>query len=187
MRLLETVHILDGEALNLAYHQARLDRSRFQLGFNDTLRLELSPPNTGEFRCRIVYEKEIEKVEYLPYRYKEISTFKLVHSDIAYDLKYEDRTEINVLIQKHPEADEIIIIKDSLITDTSIANLCFFDGTHWLTPKIPLLQGTCRQRLLDSQKIIASDIDYRSLKNFSKIAVMNAMTDFRIIENAIIL
>jgi len=187
MRLLETIHVLDGEALNLGYHQQRLDRSRLQLGFNDTLTLELLPPKEGEFRCRVLYEKEIEKIEYLPYTKKQISTLKLVHSDIIYDLKYEDRTEINALLEKHPEADDIIIVKDSLITDTSIANLCFFDGTNWLTPKSPLLQGTCRQRLLDTHKIIPSDIDYRSLKDFSKIAMMNAMIDFQIIENAIIL
>lgn len=187
MRLLETIHILEGEVLNLGYHQQRMDRSRLLLGFHDSLILELSPPEKGEFRCRVLYEKEIEKIEFLPYKRKEISSFKLVHSGIVYDLKYEDRSEIDALIQKYPEADEIIIIKDSLITDTSIANLCFFDGTDWITPKKPLLHGTCRQRLLDKNKIIASDIDYRSLNNFSKIAVINAMTDFQIIENAIIL
>lgn len=187
MRLLETIHILEGEALNLEYHQERVNQSRAQLGFHDLLTLELFPPKTGEFRCRVLYEKEIEKIEYLPYKRKRISSFKLVHSDIVYDLKYEDRTAIEALLAKNPEADEIIIIKDALITDTSIANLCFFDGTNWLTPKRPLLHGTCRQRLLDKRKIIAADIDYRTLKNFSKIAVMNAMTDFQIIENAIIL
>jgi 4-amino-4-deoxychorismate lyase len=187
MRLLETIHILDGEALNLDYHQERIDRSRSQLGFKDKLELELSPPKNGEHRCRVLYEKEIEKVEYLSYKRKEISSFKLVHSDIIYDLKYEDREEINALLEKHPEADDIIIIKDGLVTDTSIANLSFFDGTHWLTPRRPLLHGTCRQRLLEAGKIVTADIDHRSLKDFSKIAVMNAMTDFHIIENAIIL
>jgi len=187
MRLLETIHILEGKALNLDYHQERMDRSRSQLGFKGKLELKLSPPKNGEYRCRVLYEKEIEKVEYLAYKRKDISSFKLVHSDIIYDLKYEDREEIHTLLEKHPEADDIIIIKDALITDTSIANLCFFDGTHWLTPKRPLLQGTCRQRLLDTNKIITADIDYRSLNDFSKIAVMNAMTDFHIIENAIIL
>jgi len=187
MRLLETIHILEGEALNLGYHQQRVNRSRSQLGFKDTLELKLSPPKDGEYRCRILYEKEIEKIEYLPYRRKKISSFKLVHSDIVYDFKYEDRAEINALLEKHPKADDIIIVKNSLITDTSIANLCFFDGIDWLTPKSPLLLGTCRQRLLDEHKIIPADIDYRSLKDFSKIAVMNAMTDFQIIENAIIL
>jgi len=187
MRLLETIHVLEGKALNLSYHQQRMDRSRFQLGFKDTLELKLSPPKSGEYRCRVLYEKEIEKIEYHSYKRKDLSSFKLVHSDIVYDLKYEDRSEINALLEKYPEADDIIIVKNALITDTSIANLCFFDGNHWLTPKRPLLYGTCRQRLLQTQKILPADIDYRSLKDFSKIAVMNAMMDFHIIENAIIL
>jgi 4-amino-4-deoxychorismate lyase len=187
MRLLETIHVLEGKALNLDYHKERMGCSRSQLGFKDAIELKLSPPKNGEYRCRILYEKEIEKIEYLPYTRKDLSSFKLVHSDIVYDLKYEDRNEINALLEKYPEADDIIIVKNALITDTSIANLCFFDGKHWLTPRSPLLHGTCRQRLLQMQKIVPADIDYRSLKDFSKIAVMNAMTDFHIIENAIIL
>lgn len=186
MRLLETIHIRDGEALHLEYHQQRIDYSRSKLGYSAPLVLNLSPPREGEFRCRVLYEKEIEQIEYLPYRQKKISTFALVHSDIIYDLKYEDREEINALLRQNPHTDEIIIVKDALVTDTSVANLCFFDGTHWLTPKTPLLHGTCRQRLLDEDKIKTADINYKSLKDFSKIAVMNAMTDFHIIEDAII-
>lgn len=185
-RLLETIKCLDGKVFNLDYHQKRFDDSRKRLGYTNLLKLFLTPPPKGLFRCRLVYEEEIEKIEFVPYELKKIKSFKLIDSNITYDLKYENRDEINALLQRKEDADEIIIVKDSLLTDTSIANLCFFDGESWLTPKIPLLYGTTRQRLLDSKKIKEAHISCHDLHKFSKIAVLNAMTGFHIIENAII-
>jgi 4-amino-4-deoxychorismate lyase len=185
-RLLETIKCLDGKVYHLDYHQKRFDLSRKRLGYNNPLKLFLTPPLKGLFRCRLIYEKEIEKIEFVPYNPKEFKRFKLIHSDITYDLKYEDRDEINALMAKKEDADEIIIVKDSLLTDTSIANLCLFDGKDWLTPRSPLLNGTTRQRLLDEKKIKEADISYEDIQKFSKIAIINAMIDFHIIENAII-
>ena len=187
MRLLETIRIKDAKVFNLHYHQKRLDDSRSLLGYSIPLILTLYPPQQGEYRCRVIYEEHIEKIEYLPYQRKEINSFKIIHADIEYPLKYEDRREINHLFDQRGEADEIIIIKNGLVTDTSIANLAFFDKGQWITPAQPLLNGTTRQRLLDENKIICADIPYEHISSFSKIAVMNAMTDFQIIENAIIL
>ena len=149
--------------------------------------LKLSAPKNGLYRCRIVYEKEIEKLEYIPYRQKRIQSFKLIDTDISYSLKYENRDEINTLFEQREEADEIIIIKNGLVTDTSIANVCFYNGKEWLSPKLPLLKGTTRQRYLDTAKIKTADIPVKDIKNYSKIAIMNAMVDFYIIENVIIL
>ncbi len=186
MRLLETIHIKDAKVLNLGYHQKRMKESRDILGYSSSLSLDLTPPAHGDYRCRIIYEEKIEKIEYIPYQQKKINSFKLIHSDIDYPLKYEDRSGIEALVSQKGEADEIIIIKDGLVTDTSIANLCFFDGKHWLTPEHPLLKGTTRQRLLDEKRIECAKIHYEDIPRFSKVAVMNAMTDFMVIENAII-
>ena len=109
-----------------------------------------------------------------------------MHSDINYELKYENRDALNHLVEQKGDADDIIIIQEGLITDTSIANLCFYDGRKWLTPSKPLLYGTTRQRLLDNKEIHTADILYTDIHKFSKIALMNAMIDFQIIENAII-
>ncbi|MDF1881810.1 aminotransferase class IV [Sulfurimonas sp. MAG313] len=183
-KLLETIKCLDGKIFHLSYHQKRLDNSRKKLGFTDILKLQLTPPKQGLFRCRVIYEKTIEDIEYIPYTIKDIKCFKLVHSDIVYDLKLENREELNAL--RFEDADEIIIIKNELITDTSIANICFFDGKLWLTPSKPLLKGTTRQRLLEEHKIVEADISCKEIHKFSKIALMNAMIGFHIIENAII-
>ena len=186
-KLLETIKCHDGSVFNLDYHQNRVNTSRSQLGYTGRLELRLSPPEHGLYRCRIIYAKEIEKIEYLPYQLKKTQSFKLLESNINYDLKYENRDELNALVEKREEADEIIIIKNGLVTDTSIANLCFFDGRQWLTPKTPLLEGTTRQRYLDAGRIVPADIYAKNIAKYPKIAMLNAMVDFYLIEDAIIL
>lgn len=186
-KFLETIRCLDGSTLNLEYHQKRVDTSRSHLGFSDRLELTVLPPEPGLYRCRIIYAQTIEKIEYLPYEPKKIRRFKLLDADISYALKYSDRSDIDALFAQRGDADEIIIVKNGLITDTSIANICFYDGNQWLTPRAPLLKGTTRQRYLDSGKIIEADIEAKEIKSYSKIALLNAMIDFMIIEDAIIL
>ena len=184
-RLLETLKCLNGKVYHLPYHQQRMDYSRKVLGYSTPLTLSLNPPKKGLYRCRVIYDENIIKIEYLAYTQKPIHSLKLISTDINYALKYEDRSEINALISD--ESDEIILVKDGLITDTSIANICCYDGTQWLTPKKPLLKGTTRQRLLDENRIYEADIKKEDILNCEKIALCNAMIDFSIIEDAIIL
>jgi len=90
------------------------------------------------------------------------------------------------LSNKKGSTDEILIVQNTLITDTSIANIAFFDGERWLTPKEPLLIGTTRARLLDEQKIFEQDINVADLHKFTAFALMNAMIGFDEIKNGII-
>ena len=87
------------------------------------------------------------------------------------------------LFLKKEDCDEIIIIKNSIVTDTSIANIAIFDGNIWLTSKNCLLKGTTRNRLLEDKFLVEKDITINMLKKASKIALMNAMIDFDIKEN----
>ncbi|MDQ7067220.1 MAG: aminotransferase class IV family protein [Sulfurimonas sp.] len=180
-KFLETIKIVDGVALHLEYHQERLNKA---LKTSNVYELEklLSPPSNGLYRCRIVYDlKEIE-IEYLRYEKRTIATLKLIFNEtLVYDKKYVNRDAINRLVEKKEKCDDILIIKNGFVTDTSIANIAFYDGKYWFTPKSALLEGTCRARLLKEGKIIATDIKVEDIKNFKKIALMNAMIDFDII------
>lgn len=73
------------------------------------------------------------------------------------------------------------------MSDTSIANIAFFDGVKWITPNTPLLQGTTRTRLLDEGKIYEAEISLELIPQFKKIALMNAMVGFIELENGILL
>ncbi len=180
--LFETIKIEDGKIFNIKWHNQRLNRSRLELFSLDKpvnlLDYINSPPQQGLFRCRIVYGVEIKSVEYLPYTPKSFKSFKIVESNLEYNYKFNDRSELNGLMQSG--YDDIIIEKDSLLTDTSIANIAFYDGEDWITPKRPLLLGTTRARLLDNGFLKLKDIKKENIKNYSHFALMNAMIGFQV-------
>ena len=72
---------------------------------------------------------------------------------------------------------EVIFLKNGKVTDSSYANIIFFDGKQWLTPSTFLLNGTCRQRLLNEGKITESPIHYTDIRDFQQIGFINAMLD----------
>ena len=183
--LLETIRIEGGKAHNLSYHQARLDKSRKAL-FGATSPIDLhkhiDPPKSGLFRCRILYTETIESIEYLPYTPKTIDTLKIVADDtLEYRYKYADRSPLDALLDAHPDADEIIIEQNGVLTDTTIANIAFFDGSRWLTPKSPLLEGTMRAHLIDNGKVTTADIRKGDLARYTHVALMNAMLGFKVL------
>ena len=72
-------------------------------------------------------------------------------------------------------SDEVIIVRNGLLTDTSYTNIALFDGCEWLTPKLPLLAGTQRASLIDRQRLREADIRADDLWSFDYIALFNAM------------
>lgn len=108
-----------------------------------------------------------------------ISSLQVVCDDtISYSYKSCDRSQLNALAAKKGDCDEIIIVKNNLITDTSFTNLAIFDGNNWLTPKHPLLHGTQRALLLDNGLIKEADITVDDLIKAKRIRLFNAMIDF---------
>lgn len=78
--------------------------------------------------------------------------------------------------------DEVLLVKNGLLTDTVICNIAVFDGFNWLTPTTPLIYGVNRAQLLEDGKIIEKDIRLNELENFSRIRLFNAMIEFGKIE-----
>ena len=182
--LLETIRIEEGKVHNLSYHQQRCNQSRQTLfGSKDTLELSsrIEAPKEGLYRCRIVYGEELNSIEYIPYTPKEINSLKIVSSDIKYALKYANREALNALIIAHPNVDEVIIEQEGYLTDTTIANIAFYDGKQWLTPKKPLLQGTMRAKLIDEGLLQTADISKEDLHHYTHVALMNAMIGFKVL------
>ncbi len=184
--LLETIKIEDGTINNLSYHQTRFNTSRKEL-FNIREEIDLvtliQTPKTGLYRCRIVYDKKVHTVEYIPYVPKEIKKLKIVTSNIEYDYKYANREELNALRERERDFDEIIIEKNGYLTDITIANIAFYDGDKWVTPSQALLPGTMRAKLLDEGFLHKKEIRKEDLKNYSQIALMNSMIGFKVLNN----
>jgi 4-amino-4-deoxychorismate lyase len=160
-----------------------MNRSRRELfGCTDVIDLRdvvTVPEGLGDgiYRCRVVYERTIEHIEFIPYQRAPIRSLALVGCDtIEYAHKFVDRSAIDAL-RNGVAADDILIVKHGRITDTSIANIVFHDGTRWITPSTPLLHGTARARLLQEGIITQEEITVRDLKRFTRAAVINAMFD----------
>lgn len=110
---------------------------------------------------------------------RQIHSLKVVcDDDIEYNYKSTDRSRLNALVEKKGCCDEIVIIKNGLVTDTSFTNIAIYDGTSWLTPKHPLLAGTKRACLLDRGAIKEADITINDLMRAKRLRLFNAMIDF---------
>lgn len=181
-RLIETLKCKDGKLHNLQYHNYRLNKSRRELfRIYDEMKLEnhISVPEnaqTGNFKCRLIYSDKIEKTEFIPYLPRKIKSLKLVNNnEIVYTYKYENRNLLNQLFEARGDCDDILIIKNGRVTDSFYANVVFYDGQKWWTPDTPLLPGTQRARLIESNQIEETAITTADIFKYEKVGLINAM------------
>lgn len=178
----ETICVFSKEFLNLSYHEARLNRSRARL-WNARQPLALRelltvPGHVGneKYKCRVTYGLEIMTISWEIYSPRPLRSLRLVEDDtVEYAHKYENRDELNRLYARRENCDDVLIVKKGLLTDTSYANIALYDGRIWHTPKVPLLPGTQRAFLLDSGKVVPTDIGVEDLGKYSSIRLFNAM------------
>jgi 4-amino-4-deoxychorismate lyase len=183
--LFESIRLLDGKFQNLEYHSFRLNQSRKTL-FNASDKIELSKqidvPNHnkhGIYKCKVTYGLKIESVTFELYVVRSIQNLMLVEDNtITYNHKFTDRSHLSALFAKRGNYDDILIIKNDFVTDSSFSNIIFFDGTKWVTPSTPLLSGTMRNNLVQNKIITEKDIKITELKHFQKARLINAMLPF---------
>ena len=184
-RFIESIKLADGKFYRLELHQARVDKAFAD--FYPTIKpinlsellLKSNFPKSGTHKCRIVFDSDVQFLEYTPYVRREIKSLKLVETDMeTLPYKIEDRNKLNIAFAKRKDCDDILMTKNGLLTDTSYSNIALFDGSKWVTPKFPLVYGTNRAYLLSDNKIIEKDINFSDLKNFTHIRLFNAMIEF---------
>lgn len=182
---IETIRLADGQLSNLLYHNERLNRTR-RACFASTKEWDLNElidipqeVTQGLYKCRVTYGRKIEKIEFEVYQPRVIKSLLLVVDDaIEYGFKFLDRAALQRNFDKRGGADEVLIVKEGLITDTSYANVVFWDGTQWTTPDRPLLKGTKRAQLLREGVVIEQKIRVEDLATFTHVRLINAMLDF---------
>ena len=184
--LFETICVKDGKIQNLEWHQWRYENSYYSYyglkPSDELLSNDLFIPyafRKGLCKLRIRYNQTSKKKAFERYEIKTISSLKMVYdSAIEYSLKYKDREQLNSLYDQRGHCDDVLIIKNGWVTDSSSSNIIFFDGKDWLTPSTPLLKGTARERLIDSGRIIEREITVQDLATFESFKLINAMRDF---------
>lgn len=179
---IETIMIGEGIPRNMAFHQARFERTRSRcLGLAEHPQLkdcvELPPDFMHELaKCRIVYGARIEQIDFMPYERRTVTSLKLVRDDsIQYPDKAEERSRLKELFEQRGDCDDILIVRKGWITDSYVANIVLWNGRHWDTPLHPLLQGTMRASLLARGDIRAVPIRIEHLKHYRKIRLINAL------------
>lgn len=147
----------------------------------------ITPPKIGVYRCRFVYDADSYRIEFHPYTSSKISALRLIHEDtVHYPLKYTHRDALNALFERRDTCDDVLIVKDGILKDTTIANIALRIDGQWFTPQSPLLYGTTRARLIDEGLLLPAVLTPDDIPNAQKVAIMNAMVGFVEIENGII-
>ncbi len=184
-RFVESIQLKNGQFKRLEWHQARLEKALAEFYPNvpvfdlSEMLLQSSYPVVGLFKCRVVFDSEIRKIEFVPYQCREIRSLKLVETDIeSRKYKFEDRTEFNTAFEQRGACDDILLVKNGFLTDTSYCNIALYDGTNWFTPHIPLLYGVNRAQLLAECKLIEKDVKTAELMNFQSVCLFNALIEF---------
>ena len=183
-QFIETIKIVDGKPQNIIFHNNRFNHTQkifFNFDSNTNLLDCIIIPNhfkKGLVKCRIVYSRDIDKIEFEFYTSRILSSLKLVESnEIDYSYKYVKRESINNLFLKRDHCDDILIIKNGFITDSSFANIVFTDNKNLITPSTPLLNGTKRQKLFGDFIISEDEIKIKDLKFFKNAYLINAMIE----------
>lgn len=140
-------------------------------------------PLQGKYKCRIVYNHDVIASGFTPYQNPVIKSLKIVPGkDPCYGYKFANRMVLDNLYRQRGEADDIIIIRQGLVTDSYYANLAFFDGQSWWTPARPLLQGVKREALVAAGKLKKARILADDIASFTKVSLVNAMLDLGEVE-----
>lgn len=190
---IETIRLANGQLSNIRFHNHRLNHTR-EVCFGEKEQWNLSQLidiqriyHKGLFKCRVTYGEKIEKIEFEPYRPRLVQSLRLLTDNtIEYHFKYQNRARLNALFAQRGDADDVLIIKNGFVTDTSYANIVFWNGEQWITPDTFLLAGTQRTRLLEEEVIVEQKIRAQDLPKYSHARLINSMLDFETTPNILI-
>ncbi len=183
-RLIESICVRDGNFQRLSLHEARMDRALTSLGTTRTWSLAealaIAPmPSEGLFKCRVLYTAENFQIEFQPYTIRPVRSLKLVEaSHVDYQHKWEDRTPLQLLWQQRAGFDDVLMIKNGMVTDTFYANIVFRKGDEWFTPETFLLEGTMRADLLKAGRIREVKIRATDIGQFDSFKLINALMEW---------
>lgn len=183
MFYIETIRLSYGCCNDLRYHRSRVlssvDNTSVWLEIENAVkRMEERYKSNALVKCSITYDNagisDVTCNDYARRCIKALVPIEAPHID--YSLKYADRMELDALKRNLCPYEEPVIVKNGLITDTTFSNVVVEDENGRLfTPKVPLLCGTMRERLLDLGLVNLSDISVEELPRYRKVHLVNAM------------
>lgn len=184
MQFIETIKISEGYPCHLEFHLRRMQETLQSMGkpMPELQAGLFSPPaglRRGVVKCRVVYDSTgVCEVEFAAYTPRVIRTLKVVgDDDIVYPYKYADRSMLMKLYEKRSDCDEVLIVKNGFLTDTSYSNVVLSRGGAFYTPDTYLLNGTKRRFLLQQGLIRECRVRVADLYTYDRVYLINAMLD----------
>ncbi len=178
----ESIRLYNGNFELLELHEQRIhETQKRHFGWSSGLKLStylrsFDLPPEGLFKCRLHYGLEPDVPVFIPYSIKPIRSLKLVEVEkFEYASKYTDRSSLEELYEQRGPCDDVLIVQNNKITDTSYCNIVFGNKKGWFTPTTALLKGVRRQYLLNKGTIKPLLISLPQLKNFTHFRLINAM------------
>ncbi len=183
--LFETLLIKDKQVQHVEWHEERY-RWSYEAYYNKRAEESLMAGVSIDVACKhslyrlkIAYSDEGKQVTVLPYTPVVTQFLQVVQGDgIDYRMKFSHRACLQRLFAMRGKADDVLIVQNGLITDTSVGNILFYKQGQWFTPAVPLLRGTCRARLLASGVVVTSAITIQTMWEFEAFQVVNALRGF---------
>ena len=179
---LETICILDGEVQNIEAHKKRMQETASYYRFvapelPDIEALLTDGLRESKIKCRVCYHNDITSITFEKYIPRNIQSLKLINMFPDYAYKFSDRKVMDDLLKLRDGCDEILIIRNGLVTDTSYSNVVFNKDGEYFTPNFPLLNGTKRQKLIKDRVIKEIEIGVDSIKEYKHVWLINALLD----------
>lgn len=177
----ESIRCLNGRIYQIAAHDTRVHATRTaHYGEVRPLRLRkhiIIPPafRSGSYKCRVSYGRGIGPITITPYMPRPIHSLAAVDTLMEYSYKYEDRCQIEMLRAAYSDYDDVLMIKDGQITDTSYANVALLQDGRWYTPDQPLLPGTRRATLISKGRLYPRRLHIDQLVSYSHVCLINAL------------
>lgn len=185
--LLESIRIEYGFPVRLRYHHDRMVHAARALSLPEISfeclesrvgdALSGVPP-VGRYKLRLVYAKRLRSIEvtrYFPRVFRRAAIF--LAGDLDYSHKFADRHELDAYQARVGASTLAFFVRDGLLTDAWHANLLLRKNGQWYTPRLPLLPGVMRRSLIESKRVIPSDIESRDLCSFESVSPVNAMLE----------
>lgn len=131
-------------------------------------------------RVRVLYDENGLDIEASPLMIQYPTTFRCVDVDHNFDYSYKfaDRQVLNEAFLKRNGKEDVILIRDGWVTDTSKANLAFRKNDKWYTPYFPLLAGTTWKKLVSEQSLLPRPIHVDHIALFDVVRTFNALHAF---------
>jgi 4-amino-4-deoxychorismate lyase len=182
-KFIEEIKVFNGNYFNLEGHAIRMDRTIRHFFRKPFLQSSLAknlpePPKKGLHKCTVLYDDTIISSKLEPFSPIKIKSLVLVNApNIEFIFKYHNKESLQKILN-FAKTDEVIIVKNNFITNTTSSNLVFEDedGALW-TPLHYIHSGTKREYYLKQKKIKTYPIKSSSIRSFTKVFLINALLD----------